>query len=439
MSLLQRWSVDICLGLQHLHRNRVIHRDLKLQNVLIDGGAHKVTDFGLSGILQEAESKAATSGTMGTPQYYAPEVCYGEAASAAVDMWALGVIAHRLVAGSFPFTARNSLALCVAIANDEPDALPPGTSKEFSELVAALLNKDRRRRPSADAVLQLPLFQALATAAEAAAEIRRPPSRLERRHLMRVRDVDGPVPTITLATGKFYVRREFDPASAVELAIELLKARTLDDLGMEARPQAAPLTLELPYFAANGIRFAHMAEINGTTVVAKDFQWGEDLLMRHAHEMKSTLIADTLGSFFRFSLGIHGTRHPLSYVLTRIYDRGEAAPDAAQSRFYSLEEYKNGDFHKFNGSGGYIDKGHEMPQAFSHFTFEVTKGQLMVLNLQGWCEGGNYTLTDPAIITADYALFPTDTNRGAEAMEEFMRAHECGETCRRLYLKPFKK
>jgi len=261
----------------------------------------------------------------------------------------------------------------------------------------------------------------------------------EKRPVPYAKDVDGEPPKITLTKGQVFVRDkvEIDPAAADKMAIELLKAMTPDALKLKAIALAKPLTLELPYFAAGGIRFAHMAETGGTKVVAKDFQWGEDALMRHVHETKSTVIADTLCALFRLNLGLHGKKDPFSYVRTQIYDRGEAAPDAAQSRFYSLEEYKEGRFIKFNSNAGYIDKEYEMPQAFSHFTYQVTDGRMMVLDLQGWCEGGNYTLTDPAIMTADYALLPTDTNRGAEAMEEFMRAHECGETCRKLHLTKF--
>ena len=263
-----------------------------------------------------------------------------------------------------------------------------------------------------------------------------------KRAVPKVGDLGVPPPTVTLTTGTLWVRDRLEVAAedaAEREAMRLLNAREPAELLLKPIPLPKPLTLQLHYFACGGIRFAYMGEVGGTKVVAKDFLWGADVLDRHVHETKSTLIANTLAALFRYNMRFPGeaNRNKFSFVRTQIFDRGEATPDAAQSRFYSLEEYKEGRFIKFNSNGGHIDPEFEMPQAFSHYTWHVTRGQLMVLDLQGWCEGGNYTLTDPAIMTADYSLLPTDTNRGTEAMEEFLRGHVCGESCAKLGLAKF--
>ena len=90
------------LALEHLHRNGIIYRDLKPENVLIDKeGYIRITDFGLSrmGIKENDEAKSIC----GTPEYLAPEVVLKQGYGKAVDWWTLGNIIYEMIIGLPPF------------------------------------------------------------------------------------------------------------------------------------------------------------------------------------------------------------------------------------------------------------------------------------------------------------------------------------------------
>jgi polo-like kinase 1 len=95
-------------GVSYLHKNQIIHRDLKLGNLfLTDKMELKIGDFGLSErIMYEGELKKAMSGT---PNYIAPEILLNkEGHSFEVDIWAIGIITYTLIVGKPPFQSKNS-------------------------------------------------------------------------------------------------------------------------------------------------------------------------------------------------------------------------------------------------------------------------------------------------------------------------------------------
>ena len=152
------WFVQICLALRFAHERKVLHRDVKPQNVfLMRSGAVRLGDFGISKTLGSTMSLALT--TVGTPLYLAPEVCQGEPYNAKGDAWAVGAVLHELCTLRPPFNANNMPQLMMAICRQEPPSLPAAYARA-APLVARLLVKDALDRPSVSEVLSYPELSA---------------------------------------------------------------------------------------------------------------------------------------------------------------------------------------------------------------------------------------------------------------------------------------
>jgi serine/threonine protein kinase len=100
---------QILSGLGYLH-TRIVHRDLKPENILVVGNVLKIADFGLAKFVDEA-TKTLTFKGSGTPQYMAPEIWRGQHATAAADLYAIGVMLFEALTGRPPFEAEDTIAL----------------------------------------------------------------------------------------------------------------------------------------------------------------------------------------------------------------------------------------------------------------------------------------------------------------------------------------
>ncbi|GIE78530.1 hypothetical protein Aph02nite_44800 [Actinoplanes philippinensis] len=128
------------------HRNGVLHRDVKPPNILLDGDRVVLTDFGIAAI-RGATALTATGQMIGSPAYLAPERINGAAASAAGDLWALGVTLYAAVTGRSPFQRDDVLATFGAVLTTEP-ARPDGADRLWP-VIRGLLAKDPGRRMTA--------------------------------------------------------------------------------------------------------------------------------------------------------------------------------------------------------------------------------------------------------------------------------------------------
>jgi serine/threonine-protein kinase len=117
---------EMAEALDHAHHHGVVHRDVKPENVLLQGEHALVADFGIALALQHAggERLTRTGLTIGTPQYMAPEQAAGERTiDARADVYALGVVLHEMLAGESPFAAASQHAVLQRVLNERASAL----------------------------------------------------------------------------------------------------------------------------------------------------------------------------------------------------------------------------------------------------------------------------------------------------------------------------
>jgi CheY-like chemotaxis protein len=137
------------------HAEGVIHRDIKPQNLLLDGqGVLKVMDFGVARLAERNASITEVGLVVGTPSYMPPEQLFGEEIDARADLWACGVVLYECLAGRLPFEAATPMALVARLVNDEPEPLPADdVPPALAATVMALLAKRPDERiPTAQAL-----------------------------------------------------------------------------------------------------------------------------------------------------------------------------------------------------------------------------------------------------------------------------------------------
>nr|XP_046260260.1 myosin-IIIb isoform X1 [Scatophagus argus] len=153
------------LGLQHLHNNRIIHRDVKGNNILLttEGGV-KLVDFGVSAQLTSARLRRNTS--VGTPFWMAPEVIaceqqYDYSYDARCDVWSLGITAIELADGDPPLAEMHPVKALFKIPRNPSPTLrnPEQWCRSFSHFIGQCLIKDFEARPSVTHLLEHPFIK----------------------------------------------------------------------------------------------------------------------------------------------------------------------------------------------------------------------------------------------------------------------------------------
>ena len=119
------YAAEITCGLQHLHNNRIVYRDMKPENILLDDQGHiRISDLGLAIEIPEGEK---IKGRVGTVGYMAPEVVKGEYYTFSPDWWGLGCILYELIEGQSPFRQRKE-----KVKRDEVDRRIKETKEVYS-------------------------------------------------------------------------------------------------------------------------------------------------------------------------------------------------------------------------------------------------------------------------------------------------------------------
>jgi hypothetical protein len=145
---------ELAEGLTAAHEHGLVHRDIKPDNVLLEGPNRRVRiiDFGLARELDSAETRLTMDGAVvGTPAYMSPERIGVEEVDAKSDLFGLGVILYELLAGRLPFEGKSMVSILAAIARGTPPALAelvPEAPQALTDLVMQLLAHDKADRPT---------------------------------------------------------------------------------------------------------------------------------------------------------------------------------------------------------------------------------------------------------------------------------------------------
>ena len=143
--------IQAATALAAAHEGGVVHRDVKPANILITpDGTVKLTDFGISRAV-DSVPLTQTGQVLGTAQYLSPEQALGQSATAASDIYALGVVGHEMLTGERPFDTGSVVSTALAHVNNPPPPLPHTVPVGLRDVISAAMAKDPADRPASAA------------------------------------------------------------------------------------------------------------------------------------------------------------------------------------------------------------------------------------------------------------------------------------------------
>jgi serine/threonine protein kinase len=138
---------QIVSGIKYMHNHQIIHRDLKIQNILLHQGIIKICDFGFT---KQVEENQLCHSMCGTPLYMSPELLQGKPYSFSSDIWSLGIICFQIIHGRHPFGKPSDLQEYRATIHNAI-TFPP-FYEPFHSLLKSMLHVDPNQRPTADVI-----------------------------------------------------------------------------------------------------------------------------------------------------------------------------------------------------------------------------------------------------------------------------------------------
>ncbi|XP_074443069.1 serine/threonine-protein kinase Nek1 isoform X5 [Larus michahellis] len=147
------WFVQICLALKHIHDRKILHRDIKSQNIfLTKDGTIQLGDFGIARVLNSTAELARTC--IGTPYYLSPEICQNKPYNNKSDIWALGCVLYEMCTLKHAFEAGNMKNLVLKIISGPFPPVSVHYSYDLRNLLSQLFKRNPRNRPSINSILE---------------------------------------------------------------------------------------------------------------------------------------------------------------------------------------------------------------------------------------------------------------------------------------------
>ncbi|XP_067419163.1 serine/threonine-protein kinase Nek5 [Emydura macquarii macquarii] len=153
------WFVQISLGLKHIHDRKVLHRDIKAQNIFLsnNGMVAKLGDFGIARMLNNTMELARTC--VGTPYYLSPEICENRPYNNKTDIWSLGCVFYEMCTLKHPFEGNSLHQLVLKICRGHFIPVSPKYSYDLRILISQLFKISPKDRPSINSILKKPFLE----------------------------------------------------------------------------------------------------------------------------------------------------------------------------------------------------------------------------------------------------------------------------------------
>ncbi|AAS51359.1 ACR133Cp [Eremothecium gossypii ATCC 10895] len=269
----RRLFAQIVSAVFYAHSLQCVHRDLKLENILLDkNGYAMLTDFGFT---RECATKTQLETVCGTTVYMAPELIKREAYDGyKVDTWSLGIILYTMLHGYMPFDEDDTVRTGLKIMHEEPAVLDEYTSPQAKDLIVRLLDKNAAQRPNLNEVLQHPFLQPYGALLLETVEclIKRQrraslkfQSKTEKRLLKKLKQSGFDTNAIRAAV----VKRSCD--SLCSLWYLLLEKEKKRELSKYPRRSRSMLSVRKVFDSASGVSTQDVLDIDNTTSLRKIF------------------------------------------------------------------------------------------------------------------------------------------------------------------------
>ncbi|CAK76123.1 unnamed protein product (macronuclear) [Paramecium tetraurelia] len=151
------WFAQMTLALCYLHEQKILHRDLKTQNIFLKNGRVRLGDFGIAKVLDSTRDLANTC--IGTPYYMSPELFKYKPYSYKSDVWALGCCLYEMCNLRHAFDAQSMNGLALKILKGSYSSISPTYSKALRDLINKMLNTNPKARPTIQEIVHKPIIK----------------------------------------------------------------------------------------------------------------------------------------------------------------------------------------------------------------------------------------------------------------------------------------